>query len=108
VTLSLEVTYSHHIAHSYSGLNSFFVRSSGFVGFEVLTAVALKSSVFWAIAPCSPLMWLTDIGRLSEARNQHEENKTKKQRTKKTKPRRLEDGNVDWLSVQRMELCPRR
>jgi hypothetical protein len=25
------------------------------IGFEVLTAVAVKSSVFWNIAPCSPL-----------------------------------------------------
>jgi hypothetical protein len=26
-----------------------------FVGFEVLTAVVMKSSVFWDITPCSPL-----------------------------------------------------
>jgi hypothetical protein len=26
-----------------------------FVGFEVLTAVFVKSSVFWPITPCSPL-----------------------------------------------------
>jgi hypothetical protein len=27
----------------------------GIVGFEVLTAVAVKGSVFWGITPCSPL-----------------------------------------------------
>jgi hypothetical protein len=26
-----------------------------FVGFEVLTAVVVKSSIFWDIIPCSPL-----------------------------------------------------
>jgi hypothetical protein len=26
-----------------------------FVGFEVLTAVVMKSSIFWDITPCSPL-----------------------------------------------------
>jgi hypothetical protein len=26
-----------------------------FVGFEILTAVVMKSSVFWDMTPCSPL-----------------------------------------------------
>jgi hypothetical protein len=26
-----------------------------FVGFEVLTAVVMKSTIFWNITPCSPL-----------------------------------------------------
>jgi hypothetical protein len=26
-----------------------------FVGFEVLTAVVMKSTIFWDITPCSPL-----------------------------------------------------
>jgi hypothetical protein len=26
------------------------------VGFEVLTAVAMKSAIFWDITPCSPLL----------------------------------------------------
>jgi hypothetical protein len=28
--------------------------SSHYVGFEVLTALVMKSSLFWAITPCSP------------------------------------------------------
>jgi hypothetical protein len=30
-------------------------RDDNYVGFEVLTAVAKKSSVFWDMTPCSPL-----------------------------------------------------
>jgi hypothetical protein len=29
--------------------------SSHFVGFEVLTVVIMKSTIFWVITPCSPL-----------------------------------------------------
>jgi hypothetical protein len=32
-----------------SGVNNFFLR------FEVLTAIVMKSSIFWDITPCSPL-----------------------------------------------------
>jgi hypothetical protein len=28
---------------------------SGYVGFEVLTAVVMKSTIFWDVTPCSPL-----------------------------------------------------
>jgi hypothetical protein len=31
------------------------------VGFEVLTAVVMKSSVFWDITPCSPLKVKPDV-----------------------------------------------
>jgi hypothetical protein len=51
------------------------------VGFEVLTAVVMKSSVFWDITPCSPLKVSRRFGwtcrlhlqgrRISEARNKH-------------------------------------
>jgi hypothetical protein len=30
-------------------------NNSNFVGFKVLTSVVTKSSIFWDIAPCSPL-----------------------------------------------------
>jgi hypothetical protein len=32
-----------------------FVVEKNFVGFEVLTAVVMRSSIFWNITPCSPL-----------------------------------------------------
>jgi hypothetical protein len=32
------------------------------VGFEVLTAVAMKSIIFWDITPCSPLKFDRRIG----------------------------------------------
>jgi hypothetical protein len=53
-----------------------------YVGFEVLTAVVIKYSVFWGIKPCSPLKVNRLLGatchlyiqgrRKSLARNQHE------------------------------------
>jgi hypothetical protein len=27
----------------------------GYIGFEVLTAVVMKSAIFWDITPCTPL-----------------------------------------------------
>jgi hypothetical protein len=30
-------------------------RSVVYIGFEVLTAVVMKSTIFWDITPCSPL-----------------------------------------------------
>jgi uncharacterized protein YjiK len=52
------------------------------VGFEVLTAVVMKSTIFWDIKPCSPLKVNRFFGgkyrlhlqgrRISEARYQHE------------------------------------
>jgi hypothetical protein len=43
------------------------------VGFEVLTAVVMKSTIFWDITPCSPLKvnWRFR-GRISRARNHHD------------------------------------
>jgi hypothetical protein len=51
-------------------------------GFEVLTAVVRKSTVFWHITPCSPLKVNRRLGgiyrlhlqgpRISRARNKHE------------------------------------
>jgi hypothetical protein len=32
------------------------VTTSVFIGFEVLTAVVMKSSIFWVITPCSKLL----------------------------------------------------
>jgi hypothetical protein len=52
------------------------------VGFEVLTAVAVKSTLFWDVTPCSPLKVSRRFGvthhfhlqgrRISRARNQRE------------------------------------
>jgi hypothetical protein len=54
----------------------------GIFGFEVLTAVPMKSSIFWDIMPCSLMKvnWLfgetchfhPQCGAISQARNQHE------------------------------------
>jgi hypothetical protein len=51
------------------------------VGLEVLTAVVMKSSIFWDIKPCSLLKFNRHFrgicslhlqgGRISQARNQH-------------------------------------
>jgi hypothetical protein len=30
-------------------------KGNYYVGFEVLTAVVMKSSIFWDITPCNPL-----------------------------------------------------
>jgi dolichol kinase len=53
-----------------------------FVGFEVLTAVVMKSAIFWDITPCSPLKVNRRFGgtcllhlqgrRISRARNERE------------------------------------
>jgi hypothetical protein len=53
-----------------------------FVGFEVLTAVVMKSTIFWDITPCSPLKFNRRFGgtyrlhlqgrRISQAINQRE------------------------------------
>jgi hypothetical protein len=32
-------------------------RTQEYVGFEVFTAVVMKSTIFWDITPCSPLSW---------------------------------------------------
>jgi hypothetical protein len=53
------------------------------VGFEILTAVVMKSTIFWDITPCSPLsvnrrfggtyrLHLQGRKNISPARNQHE------------------------------------
>jgi hypothetical protein len=52
------------------------------LGFEVLTAVVMKSSIFWDIKPCSPLKFNRRFGgtyrlhlqgqKISRARNQRE------------------------------------
>jgi hypothetical protein len=49
------------------------------VGFEVLTAVVMKGTIFWDITPCSPLkvnrhfMSYQSSGlKVSQARNQHD------------------------------------
>jgi hypothetical protein len=52
------------------------------VGFEVLTAVVVKSCIFWDVTPCSPLKLNRRFGgtcrlhlqgrRISQARNQRE------------------------------------
>jgi hypothetical protein len=54
------------------------------VGFEVLTPVVMKSTIFWDITPCSPLKVNRRFGwtyrlhyqsrRISQIRNQREEN----------------------------------
>jgi hypothetical protein len=53
---------------------------SKYAGSEVLTAVVMKSSIFWDITPCSPLKVTGRFGgarrldgrRISQARNQRE------------------------------------
>jgi hypothetical protein len=55
---------------------------SGLVGFEVPTAVVMKSTIFWDITPCSPLSFNRHFGeiyrlhlqgqKISRARNQRE------------------------------------
>jgi hypothetical protein len=63
-----------------------FIGQTGYleqyVGFEVLTAVVMKSSVFWDLMPCSPLKVNQSFSgtcrhhlqgwRISQVRNQHE------------------------------------
>jgi hypothetical protein len=54
--------------------------SSVYVGFEVLTAVVMKSTIFWDMTPCSPVNFNRRFGgtnphhlqgrRISRARNQ--------------------------------------
>jgi hypothetical protein len=39
----------------YEGKVDFYEQTTMAVGFEVLTAVVMKSSIFWDITPCSPL-----------------------------------------------------
>jgi hypothetical protein len=86
------------------------IASHIFVGFEVLTAVIMKSTIFWDITPCSLLRVNRRFGgtyclhlqgrRISWARSQHES--------------RWQDGgdmffrNVGWLSMDYTELYPRR
>jgi hypothetical protein len=58
------------------------VQTTTNVGFEVLTAVVMKSKIFWDITPCSPLKFNRHFGgtcrlhlqgrRISQARNQRE------------------------------------
>jgi hypothetical protein len=57
------------------------------VGFEVLKAVVLKSSIFWDITPCSPLKANRRLGgtyrihlhsrRIRQERGQHDEGSNK-------------------------------
>jgi hypothetical protein len=67
------------LAASQEGLSS--VGKSLLVGFEVLTEVVMKSTVFWDITPCSPLKATRHFGgtcrlrlqgRISRARYQRE------------------------------------
>jgi hypothetical protein len=32
-----------------------FIKMDNFLGFEILTAVIMKNSIFWDTMPCSPL-----------------------------------------------------
>jgi hypothetical protein len=60
-----------------------FSRMALLLGFEVLTAVVMKSSIFWDITPYVPFKINRHFGgtcsfhrqgrRISQARNQHEE-----------------------------------
>jgi hypothetical protein len=60
----------------------FFIIYLQFVGFEVLTAVVMKSYVFWDVPPCSPFKINRRFGgtcrlhlegrRISQAGNQRE------------------------------------
>jgi hypothetical protein len=54
-----------------------------FIGFEVLTAVTMKSSVFWDITSCSPVLDPENGGDMFLR-------------------------NVDWLSLDCTDLYPRR
>jgi hypothetical protein len=91
------------------------------VGFEVLTAVVVKSSVFWDITLCSPLQVNQRFGgtcflflqgeRISQARHQCE---VGGKQTFHDLFYNLKDGgnifleNVGWLSVNYTALYPRR
>jgi hypothetical protein len=81
------------------------------VGFEVLTAVVLKSTIFWDITPCRPLKVNRCFGgtyrvhrqgrRISRSRNQRESKWQEK-------PCVLFLRNVSWLSTDYMALYPSR
>jgi hypothetical protein len=47
--------YIYKTTSLFQGLNLNLSKISAFVGYEVLTAVVMNSSVFWDITPCSPL-----------------------------------------------------
>jgi hypothetical protein len=75
--MSVTLAHKDKISFLYGKQTS---RVITFVGFEVLTAVAMKSSVFWDIAPCSSVKVNRRFGyglnlqvrRISQVRNQHE------------------------------------
>jgi hypothetical protein len=85
-----------------------------YVGFEVLTAVIMKSSIFWDITLCSPLKDNRCFGgtcrlHLQGRRKSHERNR--REASSKQSP---EDGgdmflrNIGWLSTDYTVWYPRR
>jgi hypothetical protein len=113
----------HAWGHSHSEI------SYKYVGFEVLTAVVMKSTIFWDTTPCSPLNVNRRFGgtyrlhlqgrKISSARNQRE---SRWQAELLSLPPAFlliiffhpEDGgdmllrNVGWLSTDYTALYPRR
>jgi hypothetical protein len=58
-TINLVATGLPYNSESGFGIKSLYIRVCdirlNIVGFEVLTAVAMKISILWDITPCSPL-----------------------------------------------------
>jgi hypothetical protein len=83
-----------------------------YVGFEVLTEVVMKSTVFWYITPCSPLKVNRNFGgtyhhhlqgrRISGAISQHESRWLS--RTYVPPKRRLTFNGLHSVIVQKIEL----
>jgi hypothetical protein len=72
----------HLLQNLHRSQYTYTLRNHGiYLGFEVLTMVVMKSTVFWDITPCGPLKFnrrfrgtcrLHFQGRISQARYQHE------------------------------------
>jgi hypothetical protein len=77
----MAVTNILNILHTADGC----ISSVLFIGFEVLAAVVMNSSIFWVMTPFIPLRVNRRLGgtclnlqglRVSQARNQHETGST--------------------------------
>jgi hypothetical protein len=89
-----------------------------FLGFKGLTAVVMKSSIFWDITLCSPLKVTWYFGgtchlhlqgqRICQARHQHETDSKQSSSTLKIEARYMFLQNVGWLSTDNTALYPRR
>jgi hypothetical protein len=132
ISFSSVTTFSYNkwqVSHTgYSSSASVKYLGSNFLtifklGFEVLTAVVMKSSIFCDIIPCSQLKVSRRFGatcplhlqgrRISQGRNQRE-SRCKAALALRAQPFDPEDGgdiflwNVTWLSTDYTALYPRK